>query len=193
MKHPSGSSPGGRIRDQVLTVPNVLTFSRLLAIPAVLGLLFAREDLAAAIVFVAAAVTDFLDGKLARRKGGAASSRLGAILDPVVDRLMLSSTAVVLAMRGLLPDLLVVVLVGRDALTLLGSLVFRGKIRVNRVGKAATTVLMASVAVVMYGPGLTREVGEIMFYTGLALSLVAGVLYLITAKRLLGVKGTGGR
>jgi phosphatidylglycerophosphate synthase len=62
--------------------------------------------------------------------------------------------------------------------------VFRGKIRVNRVGKAATAVLMASVAVVMYRPGVSGEIlGEVMFYTGLGLSLVAGVLYVGTIKK----------
>jgi hypothetical protein len=68
----------------------------------------------------------------------------------------------------------VAILVGRDLLALLGSLVFGGKIKVNRVGKAATAVLMVSVAVVMYEPGI---IGEVMFYSGVGLSLVAGVLY----------------
>ena len=82
-----------------------------------------------------------------------------------------------------MPAPLVAILVGRDILTLLGSVVFRGKIRVNRVGKAATAVLMASVAVVMYRPGVSGEIlGEVMFYTGLGLSLVAGVLYVGTIK-----------
>ena len=170
--------------DRVLTLPNALTLLRILAIPVVLFLLLEREDVAAATVFVLAAATDFLDGKLARRRGGAGASYLGAILDPVADKLMLSSVAVVLAVRGLLPDSLVAVLVGRDVLALLGGLVFRGKIKVNRVGKAATAVLMASVALVIYRPGISGEIlGEVMFYTGLGLSLVAGVLYVGTIKK----------
>jgi cardiolipin synthase len=156
---------------------------RILAIPVVLVLLLEGEDAVAATVFVLAAVTDFLDGRLARRRGGAGTSYLGTVLDPVADKLMLSSVAVVLAVRGLLPAPLVAILVGRDVLTLLGSAMFRGKIRVNRVGKAATAVLMASVAVVMYRPGVSGEIlGEMMFYTGLGLSLVAGVLYVGTIK-----------
>jgi cardiolipin synthase (CMP-forming) len=175
----SGSHRG----DGVLTVPNTLTLLRILAIPVVLVLLLEGEDAVAATVFVLAAVTDFLDGRLARRRGGAGTSHLGTVLDPVADKLMLSSVAVVLAVRGLLPAPLVAILVGRDILTLLGSIVFRGKIRVNRVGKAATAVLMASVAVVMYRPGVSGEIlGEVMFYTGLGLSLVAGVLYVGTIK-----------
>jgi cardiolipin synthase (CMP-forming) len=175
--------PGNRSGDRVLTLPNALTLLRILAIPVVLVLLLEGEDAIAATVFVLAAVTDFLDGRLARRRGGAGTSHLGAALDPIADKLMLSSVAVVLAVRGLLPAPLVAILVGRDVLTLLGSIVFRGKIRVNRVGKAATAVLMASVAVVMYRPGVSGEIlGEVMFYTGLGLSLVAGVLYVGTIK-----------
>ena len=169
--------------DRVLTVPNALTLLRILAIPVVLMLLLEGEDAAAATVFLLAALTDFLDGRLARRRGGAGSSHLGTVLDPLADKLLLSSVAVVLAVRGLLPASLVAILVGRDVLTLLGRAVFRGKIRVNRVGKAATAVLMASVAVVMYRPGVSGEIlGEVMFYTGLGLSLIAGVLYVGTIK-----------
>ena len=166
--------------DRVLTVPNALTLGRLLAIPVVLLLLLAGDDVLAAAVFVLAAVTDFLDGRLARRRGGVGTSYLGAILDPVADRLMLSSTAAVLAVRGFLPPLVVAMLVGRDVLALAGTLAFRGKIKVNKVGKAATAVLMTSIVVVMYSPGI---VGEIMFYVGLGLSLAAGLLYVGSVKR----------
>ena len=176
-------SGGDLMGARVLTLPNVLTLLRLLAIPVVLLLLFAHRDVAAVTVFVLAAITDFLDGMIARRWGGA--SYLGTVLDPVADRLMLSSVAVVLTIRGILPFPVVAILVGRDVFTLVGSLAFRGKIRVNKVGKAATAVLMASIAVIMYRPGATGEiVGEVMFYSGLGLSLIAGALYVGKIKKL---------
>jgi cardiolipin synthase len=172
-------SGGDLLGDRVLTLPNALTLLRLLAIPVVLILLFIERDVVAVTVFVLAAITDFLDGVIARRWGGA--SYIGAVLDPVADRLMLSSVAVVLAIRGILPFPIVAILVGRDVFALVGSLAFRGKIKVNKVGKAATAVLMASVAVIMYSPEATGEiveiVGEAMFYSGLGLSLIAGALY----------------
>jgi cardiolipin synthase len=170
---------GGPLSDHVLTVPNALTLSRLLATPVVILLLLAGEDIAAATLFALAAVTDFLDGTIARRSGGA--SYLGSILDPVTDRLMLSSVAAVLAVRGILPTFVVAILVGRDLVALLGSLLFKDKIRVNKVGKTATAILMAAVAVIMYRPGV---VGEIMFYSGLGLSLVAGALYVRAVNQL---------
>ena len=184
-------SGGDLLGDRVLTLPNALTLLRLLAIPVVLLLLFMEREVVAVTVFVLAAITDFLDGVIARRWGGA--SYLGAALDPVADRLMLSSVAVVLAIRGILPFPIVAILVTRDVFALVGSLTFHGKmIKVNKVGKVATAVLMASVAVIMYRPGATGEiVGEIMFYSGLGLSLIAGALYVGKIKKL--YNGNAGR
>jgi cardiolipin synthase len=165
--------------DRIFTVPNALSLSRLFMVPIVVVLLLGGADGLAAALFVLAALTDFLDGRLARRAG---PTRLGRILDPVADRLMLSSVAVVLAIRGLLPAWAVAILVGRDLLALLGSLVVGNKIRVNRVGKAATAVLMVAVALVVISPG---KVGEIMFYAGFVLSVAAGVLYVKSLRQIL--------
>ncbi len=144
-----------------------------------MALLLAGSDGIAAAFFVLAAATDFLDGRLARRTG---PTRLGRILDPVADRLMLSSVAVVLAIRGLLPVWAVAILVGRDLLALVGSLVAGSKIGVNRVGKAATAVLMGAVALVVIRPGV---VGEVIFYVGFGLSILAGLMYLRSLRRIL--------
>src|SRR5215218_6954675 len=175
-----GTDEARRLRDRVFTVPNALSLLRLFMVPVVVALLLAGSDGLAAALFVLAALTDFLDGKLARRAG---PTRLGQILDPVADRLMLSSVAVVLAIRGLLPVWAVAILVGRDLLALLGSLVVGSKIRVNRVGKAATAVLMGAVALVVISPGV---VGEIMFYAGFGLSIVAGLMYVRSVRRIFG-------
>jgi cardiolipin synthase (CMP-forming) len=171
----------GRLEDRVYTVPNALSLARLFMVPVVVVLLLTRADALAAAFFMLAAVTDFFDGRLARRAG---PTRLGRILDPVADRLMLSSVAVVLAIRGLLPAWAVAILVGRDLLALVGSVVMGSKIRVNRVGKAATAVLMGAVALVVLIPGTV--VGKIMFYVGFSLSIVAGLMYLRSIRRILG-------
>lgn len=171
---------GAPLGDRVFTVPNALSLSRLFMVPVVVALLLARADGLAAVFFVLAAATDFLDGRLARRAG---PTRLGRILDPVADRLMLSSVAVVLATRGLLPVWAVAILVGRDLLALLGSILVGSKVRVNRVGKAATALLMGAVALVVIVPGAV--VGEIMFYAGFVLSIVAALLYASKVRRIL--------
>ena len=155
-----------------------MSLLRLFMVPVVVALLLAGSDGLAAAFFILAALTDFLDGKLARRAG---PTRLGQILDPMADRLMLSSVAVVLAIRGLLPIWAVAILVGRDLLALLGSLVVGSKIRVNRVGKAATAVLMGAVALVVISPGV---VGEAIFYAGFGLSIVAGLMYMWSLRRI---------
>ena len=159
-------------------MPNALSFLRLFMVPVVVALLLAGSDGMATAFFVLAAVTDFLDGRLARRTG---PTRLGRILDPLADRLMLSSVAVVLALRGLLPVWAVAILVGRDLLALVGSLVVGSKIGVNRVGKAATAVLMGAVALVVIRPGV---VGEVIFYVGFGLSILAGLMYVRSLRRI---------
>src|SRR5215210_8291617 len=176
-----GPDEARRLEDRVFTLPNALSLLRLFMVPLVVALLLAHSDGLAAAFFVLAAATDFLDGRIARRAG---PTRLGRILDPVADRLMLSSVAVVLAIRGLLPAWAVAILVGRDLLALVGSLVVGSKIRVNRIGKAATGVLMGAIALVVLIPGTV--VGEIMFYAGFALSIVAGLMYLRSIRRILG-------
>ena len=95
------------------------------------------------------------------------------MLDPLADRLMISGAAVVLAaVKGLLPTFLVALLVGRDALSLAWGYLLRGKVRVNSIGKAAT-------AVKIFRPGVPAE---ILFYVGIGLSLVAGLLYARSAQ-----------
>src|SRR3712207_8606053 len=115
---------GTPLGDRVFTVPNALSLSRLFMVPVVVALLLTRADGLAAAFFVLAAATDFLDGRLARRAG---PTRLGRILDPVADRLMLSSVAVGLATRRLPPVWAVAILGGRGFLAPLGGIVGGGK------------------------------------------------------------------
>jgi cardiolipin synthase (CMP-forming) len=173
------SDEATRLGDRVFTVPNALSLLRLFLVPVVVALLLDGSDALAATFFVLAALTDFLDGRLARMAG---PTRLGRVLDPLADRLMLSSVALVLAVRGLLPVWAVAILVGRDLLALLGSLVVGSKIRVNRVGKAATAVLMGAVVLVVVSPGV---VAQIVFYAGFGLSIVAGLMYARSLRRIL--------
>ena len=185
--------PYRRPEDRILTVPNGLTLLRFLAIPFVLVLLLARTsatDVFAGVLFVLASLTDLLDGAIARR---ATPTRLGALLDPVADRLMLSGVAIVLAVRDLLPFWAVAILVGRDLLALVGGLVFGGRIKVSPLGKAATAVLMGGVALVILGGGILERTGGIMFYFGFVLSIAAAIGYAAKVRRTTGHNGSEGR
>ncbi len=160
-----------RVDERVLTVPNALTLFRLLSVPVIVALLLGGWDIAGSALLALAAATDFLDGFLARRIG---PNRVGRVLDPAADRLLVSSVCAALAIRGLLPVWAVVVLIGRDVLALLGSALLGDKMRVIGIGKVATATLMVAVVVVALKGGV---VGEIVFYAGFVLSVAAVFVY----------------
>lgn len=100
-------------------VPNVLTIARLAATPYLFYLVWLREYAPAIVLFIALGLTDVIDGFIARRFH--ASSRLGAILDPIADKVMLSGMFLMLALTGDIQVWLAVVVLGRDAAILLGA------------------------------------------------------------------------
>lgn len=172
--------------DRVLTVPNLLSFGRLLGVPVFLWLLLARQyDVAAVAVLVVGGLTDWLDGYLARTWHR--TSRLGQILDPVADRLYILATLVGLAIRGIVPWWLVALLVARDVV--LGLLVPVLKTRgfsslpVHRLGKSATFALLYAFPLVLLGAGdepwslACRSIGWASVIWGTGMYWWAGVLY----------------
>jgi cardiolipin synthase len=131
--------------DRVLTVPNLLSALRLLGVPLFLWLLLGpQRDGLALLVLSVSGFTDWLDGRAARWLDQ--SSRLGALLDPLVDRLYVLATLLAFLLRGIVPWWVVAVLIARD-LVLLGCL---GVLRrcgfqppeVHYLGKAATFNLL---------------------------------------------------
>ncbi|WP_406275132.1 CDP-alcohol phosphatidyltransferase family protein [Nocardia sp. NBC_00881] len=176
----------GVLADRVLTVPNVLSVLRLLGVPLFLWLLLVeRADGWACVLLVASGVTDFLDGKLARLLDQ--SSRLGALLDPFVDRLYLITTLVAFVIRGLIPWWVAVILVGRDlVLTLTLSVYKRRDLpppEVIYLGKAATFALMSALPWLLAGQmdwaaaGFGRALGGALLVWGTAVYVWTGVLY----------------
>lgn len=150
--------PAGRTYDteRILTIPNVLSFLRLVGVPFFAWLIVGpHADLWAVVVLALAGASDFLDGRLARRFHQV--SRLGQMLDPIADRLYIVTTIVCLAIRDLIPWWLVVVLLLRE-LTLLSLVPFlrsRGytSLPVHFIGKAATFCLLYSFPLVLLGDG----------------------------------------
>lgn len=131
--------------DRIWTIPNVISFARLLGVPVFLWLvLVPHADTAAFVLLVLAGASDWVDGYLARRLNQ--RSKLGVLLDPVADRLYIAATLVGLALRGIVPWWLVAILVLRELLliALLPQLRRHGRVAlpVTYVGKAATFSLL---------------------------------------------------
>lgn len=131
--------------DRIWTIPNALSLLRLLGVPLFLWLVIVvQADLWAFALLVAAGVTDWLDGAVARWTGQ--FSRIGTLLDPLADRLYIAATLVGLAARSLIPWWLVILLACREVmlLALLPSLRRRGMLAmpVTLLGKAATFCLL---------------------------------------------------
>ncbi|MBZ5594085.1 MAG: CDP-alcohol phosphatidyltransferase family protein [Acidobacteriia bacterium] len=101
------------------SIPNLLTLARLLLAPFVFSAILGARHTSALLLFACAALTDGLDGVLARRFGQVTS--IGAYLDPIADKLLLSGVYLALAIAGSVPWWLVMVIFGRDILLLLSS------------------------------------------------------------------------
>ena len=188
--------------DRILTIPNVLSFARLLGVPLFLWLVLVPEaDGWAFVVLAVSGITDYLDGVIARATGQI--SRLGQLLDPLADRLYTVATLVGLALRTIIPWWLVVVILARDVMltVVLARLRRRGVVGlpVHYLGKAATFCLMCGLPLLLLGGGATgagltladlaRDIGWAFVIWGTALYWWAGLLYLAQARRLLAVPG----
>lgn len=142
--------PPGR----VLTVPNALSVIRLLLIPAfIYALLVAHANGWAVMILMVSGASDWADGKIARLLNQ--SSRLGALLDPAVDRLYMVTVPLVLGLSGALPWWFVVTLLARDTLLAAALPLLRSRglsaLPVTYIGKAATFALMAGFPLLLLG------------------------------------------
>lgn len=180
--------------DRILTIPNALSFLRLLLVPVFLWLVLGPElDEIALLVLMASGITDYLDGKLARDLGQ--TSKIGAILDPVADRLYILAVVVGLGMRDIIPWWLAVLLPLRDVF-LFGLVPFlrtRGysSLPVHFLGKAATAALLYAFPLLLLGDGsgtvadLANVFGWAFTIWGVGLYWWAGILYAFQVQRLL--------
>ncbi|WP_027941713.1 CDP-alcohol phosphatidyltransferase family protein [Amycolatopsis taiwanensis] len=186
---------------QALTVPNILSLLRLAGVPVFLWLLLGpREDGWALALLVFSALTDWLDGKLARWLGQ--ESRLGQLLDPAADRLYILATLAAFLVRGIMPWWLVVPLVLRELIVGVCILVLRrngfAPPEVTYIGKAATFVLMYAFPFLLLTQdgGLVATIARPIAYAfttwGWLLYLWSGALYVIQAVRAVqGVRSGG--
>ncbi len=181
------------VSTRVLTLPNVLSMLRLLGVPLFIWLLADDHILAAFAVLVLSGVSDYLDGKIARRFH--LESRVGELLDPLADRLYILTTLLALAWRDIFPVWLVVLLLSRDifmgvVILLLKRIGLTG-LPVHFVGKAATFNLLYAFPILLLSEvagtvgDLARPVGWAFAWWGIVLYWMAAGLYAVQAAWLL--------
>lgn len=171
--------------DRVLTIPNIVSFVRLLAIPAFCILIVLRHDIAAVVLLACFGATDWVDGFLARRLKQ--RTALGAKLDPVADRLYILATVITLLVRGIVPIWFVVILLARDVMLalLLPKLRKHGMVAlpVNWIGKTGTFLILLALPLILLGaPDSLNWVwahwtGWILGSMGAVAYWVAGMMY----------------
>ena len=176
-----------------LTWPNLLSCARLAGVPLFLWLLLGpHADGWALTVLALAGVTDWADGALARKLNQ--QSRLGALLDPTVDRLYILASLIGLLLRHIVPLWLVLLLIGRDLVlaATLPALKRRGLtgLPVHYLGKAATFALLYAFPFLLLGshPGTISSIAKPIAWAftiwGTGLYLWAGGLYLLQVRRI---------
>lgn len=191
------ADPAGRI----LTVPNMISMARLAGVPVFLWLVLGpHADWWAVGLLIAAGLSDWLDGKLARAWNQ--QSRLGQVLDPAADRLYIAATLIALAVRAIIPWWLVAVLVARELVLGAALLVLRrhsyGPLQVSFVGKVATLCLLYAFPLLFLGShagaaALTARVtGWAFAIWGTALYWWAAALYLTQARQVIAASSRDG-
>lgn len=182
------------VTNRVLTLPNLLSIARLCGVPLFLWLVLVPEwDGWALVVLMVSGFTDWLDGKLARTLNQA--SKLGAILDPVADRLYILAVVVGLALRDIIPWWLALILPLRDVFlfSLVPFLRTRGysALPVHFLGKAATASLLYAFPLLLLGdgPGRLATFADVFGWAfaiwGTGLYWWAGFLYAYQVSQLL--------
>ena len=167
-------------------LPNALTVLRLIAIPVFVVLLLrtgGQGSYALAALFAAAALTDQVDGYLARRWH--VESEFGKFADPLADRLMIDAAVLLLCVDGRLPWLALAIVLGRDALLIGGFGLVKDRgydFSVSALGKASTWVLYAAITgVIASDEGTAWPLW--LFWIGVGLAVVAAVFYIARALR----------
>lgn len=165
-----------------LTIPNALTFLRLLGVPLFIYLTLNREaDGWAVLVLMIGGATDYFDGKLARAWGQ--TSRFGEIADPAIDRLYIFAILIVFLIREVVPIWIIALLLVRDLILALLTIIlkFRGLalLQVTYLGKAATFNLMYAFPLLLLAT-IDNPLGTIAFILGWAFAMWGVALYLVT-------------
>jgi cardiolipin synthase (CMP-forming) len=191
------STASAALTGRIWTIPNVISFARLLGVPVfvwlVLGVQSKTGDWWAVGILIASGISDWLDGKIARALNQ--QSRLGQVLDPAADRLYIVATVIALAVRAIIPWWLVAVLAARELVLAVVLLMLRRRgwepLQVSFAGKGATLCLLYAFPLLFLGAHdasyaeVTKIIGWIFVFWGSALYWWAAGLYIAQARQLL--------
>jgi CDP-diacylglycerol--glycerol-3-phosphate 3-phosphatidyltransferase len=178
-------------------LPNLLTWARIVAIPLLVGVFYLPMGLTqteintlATVIFVVAAITDWIDGWLARKWNQ--TSPFGAFLDPVADKLMVCAALVALIEYERLNPIIGLIIIGRE-ITIsalrewMASVGARASVAVNWMGKAKTIAQMVAVPFLLFDGLLfgglvdTRQWGDVLIWIAAVLTVISMVYYLRAA------------
>lgn len=181
------------ISSRVLTVPNVLSFIRLLLVPVFFVLIVTGQVFLALIVLVFSSLSDFVDGYVARRFGQI--TRLGQLLDPAADRLFIFAALVGLTISGILPLWFVCVIVARElALAVVGIVLAShgyGPLPVHHLGKTGTFLLYYALPIILIAAAfpivesVAKPIGWAFAVWGAFLYWWAGLIYIRETMRVI--------
>jgi CDP-diacylglycerol--glycerol-3-phosphate 3-phosphatidyltransferase len=174
-----------------LTIPTLLTWARIAAIPLIIGVFYldgdmATKNLVATVLFVLFAITDWLDGWLARRLNQ--TSAFGAFLDPVADKMLICAALLVLLEQGRVDALVALIIIGREiAISALREWMAHigasRSVAVHMLGKLKTTAQMIAIPFLLFDGRLfgllpTRPWGTWLMYAAAVLTVWSMVYYL---------------
>jgi cardiolipin synthase (CMP-forming) len=174
-----------------LTIPTLLTWARIAAIPLIVGVFYlpldgATRNVVATVMFVFFALTDWLDGWLARKLNQASS--FGAFLDPVADKFLVCACLLVLLEHGRVGALVALIIIGREiAISALREWMAQigasRSVAVHMLGKLKTTSQMVAIPFLLYDGALfgvidTRIWGTVLMYVAAVLTVWSMVYYL---------------
>ncbi len=174
-----------------MNLPNYITLVRIIIAPLFVGLMIYHHYRIAAAVFLIACLTDALDGMIARLTNK--KTDLGAFLDPIADKLLIVSAFVTLVLTGILPVWLVMVVVSRDIILVLGSIViyYMGhefKARPSIAGKTTTVFQLLSVtlSLVLKIYGIKTPWMQLLYWITAGLTIVSGLQYIARGMKIVG-------
>jgi cardiolipin synthase (CMP-forming) len=180
---------------RVLTPANQITLLRLLFVPVFVMLVIEGKNRAALAVFVAAAISDVVDGTVARLLHQ--ESQVGVALDPIADKILMTSGYIVLAERGLLPAWLAILVISRDVAMVLTALIISlvagyRPFRPTVLGKLSTAsqvlTLFAAMARAAGTPYITTGCINVLVVCAAVLTAVSGLHYLATVRTRSGIQ-----